>query len=217
MHVSPQARRTAAVRRATTANGQRATDSQGGAAATLIEARRAKLEHRTARTLTGVPRSDVRNRLNADDYRLPFPIDVCLCVHDSPGSPCPCNTPAWLLERPISVADAGRKNARGEGLLVFSLPSHAQILLELHCPMDIVDLDRIADWARGRGSNGSPGAAYAPPLDWLTLAGVGGYAVGTLLDDLLGSNEGGNDNLSDDVSDWAAENLPAPDWLVDVF
>ena len=55
------------------------------------------------------------------------------------------------------------------------------------------------------------------PLKKLTAAATVGWVVGTKLDDLLGSGQGGNDNLSDDVSDYYADNYPAPGWLQDLF
>jgi len=53
---------------------------------------------------------------------------------------------------------------------------------------------------------------------WATIAGTAGYFIGRKLDDLLGSNENGNDNHSDDLSDEYIELIgPAPDWMLDIF
>jgi hypothetical protein len=86
--------------------------------------------------------------------------------------------------------------------------------------MKVRDLARLQGLAQHRQNppNGtlSKKKGALPDFGWVSVAAAAGYAVGTLLDDLLGSG-GENDNLSDDVSDWAAENFPAPDWLQDIF
>lgn len=58
-----------------------------------------------------------------------------------------------------------------------------------------------------------------PPFGWVAGAFAVGYkGVGPLVDDLLGSNEGGNDNLSDDIADALYDNLGSPpDWMLDIF
>jgi hypothetical protein len=61
-------------------------------------------------------------------------------------------------------------------------------------------------------------SAAPPPFAWVSAAFGVGLAIGRKLDDAFGSNEGGNDNVSDDWADILLDKIgPAPDWLQDIF
>lgn len=186
-----------------------------------LELKLEKARNQAYRTLRGIPLGRVDRSLDLNTLQFPFPIVGCFCVQDSPDNPCPCTDMLiWITDRPVDVSWSGRRTSDGQEMLEFTLSKDAEVSVEVRVPFKFNDLERIARLAQScgrRNGNNNVVAQAAPPLDWLTLAGAVGYGVGTLLDDLFGSNEGGNDNLSDDLSDWAAENFPAPDWLKDLF
>lgn len=175
----------------------------------------------STRKLHGVPLVEVDKSLDLNTFEFPFPILGCLCVQDSPDNPCPCtDLIVWILDRPVEVSKTGKRTPEGQEILDFTLQRDAEVTIELQVPIRLRELERIAGLAqrrRERARTGGAATTSAPSLGWLSLAASAGYAVGTLLDDLFGSGEGGNDNLSDDLSDWAAENFPAPGWLQDIF
>lgn len=202
----------------------------------LYEAKAKKAEAATTRHLHGASIGKITGPFDVNKMTLPFPILTCFCVHDNTQNPCRCtDVVLWLPTFPVSVSTTGQKNADGLEIYDFVLPRDADVLVELQMPIKLSAMERVVTRARRRKSarvvvardeakrngEGGGGAAIAkkepPDLGWLSLAAGVGWAIGTVLDDLAGSNEGGNDNLSDDISDWAADNFPAPDWLKDIF
>ena len=145
---------------------------------------------------------------------------MCFCVQDTPENPCTCiDLPIWINTQPIDISKTGKKTRDGRDIVEFTLPKETEVFVDLQVPFKLKDLELIAKKSRQRRKQDCDGTTVgaAPPLNWLGLAAAAGYAVGSMLDDLAGSNEGGNDNLSDDLSDWAADNFPAPGWLQDLF
>jgi hypothetical protein len=89
-----------------------AIDEAGGGAGTV--------------TLTGVP---VARTAGLFDIKGCIPILGCLCVHDSPDSPCPCKGPIfWIPEKDVLF----RQTARRQGLVGGS----EQALLEVQLRPD---------------------------------------------------------------------------------
>lgn len=162
--------------------------------------------------------------MDVDQYKPPFPIVGCLCVQDTPDNPCPCtDLVMWPLDQPVDVSRTSKKNAEGDEVFSFLFKRSVRVQVQVPVPIELGELERLATLRRRREGKVAYGPTYtpppggAPPLGWVSLAGAVGWGIGSVLDDLLGSGEGGNDNLSDDLSDWAAENFPAPDWLQDLL
>jgi hypothetical protein len=204
----------------------------------MLEIKTRKLERASSQRLRGVPVHRIAGDFDVSKMKLPFPIFGCLCVQDSPENPCPCTDfVLWMPTFPKAVTRTGQKNADGKEIFEFVLERDAVVYVDVQVPIQPAVLERVARQIRRvrRGSvvvgpssrirsdvggyreGERPIAKSAPDKGWLGLAFGAGWAVGTVLDDLLGSNEGSNDNLSDDIGDWAAENFPAPDWMKDVF
>jgi hypothetical protein len=186
-----------------------------------LETKVRKAQRAHTRRFQGVPLVAVDKDLKLDAMQFPMPIQWCLCVM---AEGCPCtDLVAWLRNRPIEMARTGKRTPDGQEILEFTVSDDADVSVEMHIPLKLRDLQKIeAATRRRRKGDKEPSTAEAPapappPFAWVAWAGAMGYAGGKLLDDLLGSNEGGNDNLSDDISDWLAENLPAPDWAKDIF
>lgn len=198
-----------------------------------------KIEVGNRQVLRGVPVEEVSSDLDARSMKLPFPIVGCLCVQDSPENPCPCkDVILWLPTFPEAVVRTQERNREGKAVFEFILDRNAVVFVDVQMPIRPVDLEKLARKVRRlrqRGSavslprpdnyssstSGSSTTGLikraAPDFGWTGFAFAAGYAVGSVLDDALGSEEGGNDKLSDDLSDWAADNFPAPGWLQDLF
>lgn len=201
-----------------------------------------KAERSSTRKMHGVPIHNIDGGFDIAKMGLPFPVTWCLCVQDSPQNPCPCRDfVLWLPTFPKAVKKTGSKDVDGRDVYEFSMPSDAEVLVDLQMPLKLSTLQRLAAGtarrrrgrvvvvsgsaaatssagsAAGRRSSDANGVMAAPDKGWLDVSFGLGKAFGGLLDDLAGSNEGGNDNLSDDLSDWAADHFPAPDWLKDIF
>lgn len=198
----------------------------------LLEQKREKVRAISNRHLRGVPLFDVGDEDSISKLSPPFPIEWCLCVQDSPENPCPCKgLVLWLPTFPRAVRKTGTRSSDDEAIYDFELDPDAEVIVELQMSIPLRSLERLRMAALRRKSayviggskrdasgDRTPDVLYSKKKGgWAGVAYSIGYAVGTLLDDFLGSEEGGNDKLSDDISDWAADNWPAPDWLTDLF
>ncbi|HLR25506.1 MAG TPA: hypothetical protein VK112_06535, partial [Fodinibius sp.] len=163
----------------------------------------------TSQTIHGVPLAKLDGPIDVNSLKFPFPIFGCYCDQDTPENPCPCkNILVWLLESPIEILNSGQRNSKGQEILSFIMPKGAQLAIDLQIPIELGELNRIASFAKHcKSRNTKTPSLFSekeapPPLGWLSLAATIGWGIGSLLDDLLGSGEGGNDNFSDDLSDW---------------
>ena len=97
------------------------------------------------RTLHGVPLVELKDCLDLELFKPPFPITGCICVQDTPENPCPCTDLIfWLLDPPLEVSRTQRRTDRGDEILAFELPRDARVNVELQIPMKLSDLERIA-------------------------------------------------------------------------
>lgn len=197
----------------------------------LIDLQREKAARVSSRHLRGVPVNNIDGDFKISKMSHPFPIQWCLCVTEE-GCPC-ADLVVWLPSPPKLVRKTGTKSADGRDIYDFVLAPDAEVILNVPMRVPLGTLTRVAGRAqrvrdgqtvvvrprptRGDGPPPLIEKGKAPDLGWLGLAGRIGWGVGSVFDDLLGSNEGGNDNLSDDLSGWFADNLPAPEWLKDIF
>jgi hypothetical protein len=91
-------------------------------------------------------------------------IQHCLCVQDSPESPCPCNGPLiWVTEEDI-VAErpAGRRDREGLDLTMFAIRRDARLVIERTRSISAYTYTRIAA-LRSRLAEHPPGRSGTPP------------------------------------------------------
>ena len=91
-------------------------------------------------------------------------IQHCLCVQDSPESPCPCNGPLiWVTEEDI-VAErpAGRRDREGRDLTMFAVRRDARLVVERPRSISAHTYMRIAA-LRARLARHPPRRSGTPP------------------------------------------------------
>jgi hypothetical protein len=165
-------------------------------------------------TISGVPLQDLRDGLDRMKGGR-IPILGCLCVHgvhDSPEHPCPCkDLIVWLpIDGIIGWGPSRRRSASGQEIFDFQVAPSTRVIVEQQLPMQASAFSRTIPKVVK--------SAAPPPFAWVSAAFGVGLAIGRKLDDAFGSNEGGNDNVSDDWADILLDKIgPAPDWLQDIF
>ena len=106
----------------------------------------------------------------------------CLCVHDSPDSPCPCPPHLWWLRADMIVddGDADREDHEGNKLQYFDVLVESKIMVETMQSVSAGALKRLGKNISERaitdladspdGRPGSDTIAFIPPAFWIGVA-----------------------------------------------
>jgi hypothetical protein len=100
------------------------------------------------RPLDGGDQFDLAARSKDDSH---FALQWCLCVQDSPESPCLCRPLIVWIGRTdvITWGEQGRKDHAGESLYFFDLRNDSELLLERIQPISTTVARRLASLPRG--------------------------------------------------------------------
>lgn len=138
-----------------------------------------------------------------------IPIEFgCLCVHDSPDSPCPCRKLppiiVWLPEdRIFKQSPADKKNHDGRELTLFEVENTAQIFLEKLLPFNISTLRAaLSPGRKTGGDNGQPGSLQKKRSK-VAKAVIAAFSFGWEIGEAIDEETGASDELAD--------------WLYDTF
>jgi hypothetical protein len=131
------------------------------------------------------------------------PVRPCLCVHDSPQNPCPCDkTFVWWLseEAIIQKGASGRKDERGGEVQYFDVLVESNIMVEsVHSVRagTLKKLESSPSFMRFRDLVATTEGLSEPRVNFILgkiVDAIIGWAVGNLLDNIR-------------VSDWLEELL----------
>lgn len=173
---------------------------------------RNRVSNAGATALSGVPLQTDEEYFGGARRRLP--IQLCLCVHDSPDSPCPCDGPiVWLPDDAVfSRGPSGRETVGGEELHEFRIDRDARVGVEMTLPMTAQGLSRLmthrrmlTEWPAvtdGRAADGAEAEAIGAgvgsgPATAVLASFMAGHTIGRWLDEQTGLSSAIADGLYD--------------------